>query len=91
MNAKIRIPGFGGKPEPTVKILGIHVDSKLRWGPHIKETATKAAKQYTSLSRLATSTWGASFAKARHIYTAVVRPVLTYGCGAWHTPEGTLE
>lgn len=89
MAAKINIPGFKGNPEQTIKILGIHVDSKLRWGPYIKETALKATKQCTSLSRLAASTWGALFTKARHIYTAVVRPVLSYGCGVWYTLEET--
>lgn len=90
MAAKIQIPGFEGNPEPLIKILGVHVDSKLRWGPHIKETSAKATRKCMSLTRLAASTWGASFTKARHIYTAAVRPVLTYGCGVWHTPEGTL-
>ena len=90
MAAKIQIPGFKGNPEPLIKILGVHVDSKLRWGPYIKETSAKATRQCISLTRLAASTWGASFTKARHIYTAIVRPVLTYGCGVWHTPEGTL-
>lgn len=56
MEARIQISGFRGNPEPQVKILGIHVDSKLRWGPHIRETNAKATKQCTSLSRLAAST-----------------------------------
>jgi hypothetical protein len=34
------------------------------------------------------STWGASFQKAKHFYTAVVRPVLTFGAKVWTTPEG---
>ncbi|KXL43022.1 MAG: hypothetical protein FE78DRAFT_543014, partial [Acidomyces sp. 'richmondensis'] len=33
-----------------------------------------------SLPRLCKSTWGATFQKARHLYTAVVRPAITYGC-----------
>jgi len=39
-----------------------------------------------SLQRLCKSTWGATFQKARHLYTAVVRPAITYGCPVWtHT------
>jgi hypothetical protein len=45
-------------------MLGIHGDNKLRWGPHIRETISKAVNQITSLSRLAASTWGAVFMKA---------------------------
>jgi hypothetical protein len=36
-----------------------------------------------SITRLTKSTWGATFAKARQIYAAVVRPVLAYGCPVW--------
>jgi hypothetical protein len=36
-----------------------------------------------SLQRLCKSTWGATFQKARHLYTAVVRPAITYGCPVW--------
>jgi hypothetical protein len=35
------------------------------------------------ITRLTKSTWGATFAKARQIYAAVVRPVLAYGCPVW--------
>lgn len=88
MEAKVNITGFSGEPSPVVKILGILVDDKLKWGPHIKATAAKASSQMASLTRLAASTWGASFQRARHVYSAVVRPVLSYGCAVWHTPEG---
>lgn len=40
-----------------------------------------------SLQRLCKSTWGATFQKARHIYTAVVRPAMTYGCQVWNQTE----
>jgi hypothetical protein len=33
-----------------------------------------------------TSTWGASFIRVRQVYTAAVRPALTYGAAIWHTP-----
>ena len=89
MAAVVTIPGFQGKPCAEIKILGVQVDSKLRWGPHIKLTYEKAMQQTNTLTRLVNSTWGASFARARHIYTAVVRPKITYGCSIWHSPEGT--
>ena len=49
MEAKVNIPGFNGAPLPVVKILGILVDNKLKWGPHIKATAAKATTQLASL------------------------------------------
>jgi hypothetical protein len=41
-----------------------------------------------SLQRLCKSTWSASFQKVKHLYTAVIRPVLTFGAKVWVTPGG---
>ena len=67
MTAKVNIPGFEGEPSPTVKILGVVVDNKLKWGPHVKTNAAKATTQLASLTRLAASTWRAPFNRARHV------------------------
>ena len=91
MAARVNVPGFSGEPSPMVKILGILVDNKLKWGPSIRSTAAKATTQLASLIQLIASTWGASFNRARHVYSAVVRPVLSYGCAVWDTPEGLEE
>jgi hypothetical protein len=45
-------------------------------------------RQANAITRIATSTWGATFQKARLVYTAVVRPTLTYGAPIWFSPEG---
>lgn len=73
-------------PETEIRVLGLQIDTKLQWGPHIKGIQKKMTKQSLALSRISTSTWGATFAKARHVYTAVVRPAMTYGSAAWHLP-----
>lgn len=83
MQATVRIPKFKDGPVPVMRILGIHLDSKLKWGPHPNLTVAKAASHMASITRLTKSTWGATFAKARQIYAAVVRPVLAYGCPVW--------
>ena len=83
MQATIRIPKFQDGPVPVIRILGIHLDSKLKWGPHINLTAAKAASHMASITRLTKSTWGATFAKARQIYAAIVRLVLAYRCPVW--------
>lgn len=80
MQATVRIPEYQDGPVPVMKILGIHLDSKLKWGPHVNLTAAKAAAHMASITGLTKSTWGATFARARQIYAAVVRPVLSYGC-----------
>ena len=73
-------------PSPDVRILGVWLDTKLRWAAHIREIQKKAASQQCALTRIASSTWGASFARARQIYMAVIRPALTHGALAWHNP-----
>ena len=40
-----------------------------------------------ALIKISTSTWGATFSKARQVYIAVVRPAITYGSPVWHTPK----
>ena len=41
--------------------------------------------QSLALTKIATSTWGATLNKARQVYTAVVCPVITYRASIWHT------
>ena len=41
-----------------------------------------------ALKRVSTSTWGASFTRARLLYNSAVRPVIAYGAGAWLETSG---
>jgi hypothetical protein len=86
LQATVDIQGFQAGPVPSLRLLGVWVDTKLQWGPHIKKAAEKGQNQMQSLQRLCKSTWGATFQKARHLYTAVVRPGITYGCPIWTQP-----
>lgn len=87
MRATGRIPGFDGIPSPVVRMLRVHLDSRLKWGPHVRITATKAAAQMSAVTRLTQSRWGASFVRARQIYAAVVRPAMSYGAEVWYDPD----
>ena len=91
LQATVNIQGFQGGPVPNLRLLGVQIDSKLHWGAHVKKAAEKGQAQMQSLQRLCKSTWGATFQKARHLYTAVVRPVLTFGVKVWEAPEGLQE
>ena len=71
---------------PDVRILGVWLDTKLRWNAHVREVKRKAITQVGALTRTSASTWGATFVRARQIYTSIVRPMLTYGASSWHTP-----
>lgn len=85
MEAKITIQGHTSRPEPCVRILGLWVTPRLSWGQHVKKANQRAEANMDSLTRLTTSTWGATFAQARQLYTAIVRPAMTYGSPIWAT------
>jgi len=70
-----------------VRVLGVYLDPALKWGPHINKIKEKMSKQTLALTRTAASTWGATFKKAKHIYTAVIRPAITFGHAVWHNPD----
>ena len=69
----------------SVTCLGVILDSKLTWNKHI-DNKIKQAKQYihsvkTSIGR----TWGPTPDKMLWLWTAVVRPKITYACYIWGT------
>jgi len=84
-----RKPNIGMKDNPvqSLKVLGVWIDSKLSWKPHIKNTVSKATGYVTTMGRLLSSTWGTTLQRSRQIYTAVIHPTLTHGCNIWYTPH----
>ena len=91
MSASINIANVNIQPKTDIRVLGLQIDDKLRWGPHVKKIQAKMTKQTLALTRLTASTWGATFAKARLLYSAVVRPAITYASSVWHVPGSVKE
>ena len=48
----------------------------------------KLVRQSMALHRIATSTWGAMFNKARTVYTSIIRLAMTYGAPIWFSLIG---
>ena len=65
------------------KYLGMHIDSKLLWNHHIKETLKKATYTLARCRMLVGRHWGLSPRVMSWLYTAVVRPIITYGAVFW--------
>lgn len=87
MEAAINIQGHHTDPSKEVRILGLWITPKLSWGAHVKRACQRAEANMQSISRLTTSTWGATFTQARQMYSAIVRPALTYGSQIWATDQ----
>lgn len=84
MAATITIDGETRTPKADIRVLGVQIDTKLKWGPHIKKIQNRMVTQTQALTKITVSTWRASFLRARHVYLAVIRPAMTYGLTAWH-------
>lgn len=87
MTATINIANTTLSPKQDIRVLGVQLDTRLKWHAHVEEIEKKMTKQTLALAKITTSTWGATFTKARHVYTAVVRPAMTYGSLVWHAPK----
>ncbi len=93
MTASLRIEDSVIKPKSDVRVLEVQLDTKLRWGSHLRQIEAGHVTKMLALSRLGASTWGATFAKARQVYSAVVRSGITFGASVWHQrgKEGGLS
>lgn len=67
---------------PTVKYLGITIDRRLTWAPHLKLTLQKMHFIKSKLSPLLFSKNVSIFNK-RLLYLSTIRPILLYACPVW--------
>ena len=67
----------------STKLLGIHIDSKLSWNTHIEKQCKKAKGILMQCRKAVGPTWGFTPKTMKWIYTAIVRPSLSYGAVIW--------
>lgn len=82
-NLKLNVMGHQIKISKSIKILGVHLDSRMCFGPHVEVTAAKAAKLVTALTKLMPNMGGPKFTK-RRVLASVVQSVMLYGAPVWH-------
>jgi hypothetical protein len=68
VQAPVRLRDTVVQPKPVVRILGVQLDSKLRWTAQGQAIQAKMDTQMLALRRTTASTWGATMPKARHVY-----------------------
>ena len=67
----------------STKLLGITIDSKLNWNQHIKNITNKAKSTLMLCKRIVGATWGVTPKTMKWIFTAIIRPRLTYAAAIW--------
>ena len=67
------------QPKDHVKILGVVMDSKLKYREHVARAASKGLEAALELKRLR----GLSPATARRLFTSTVAPVVDYASNVW--------
>ena len=82
---KLKINNQQIPQEETPTYLGIKLDKKLTWKPHIQETEKNATRRLSLMKKLAGTKWGANSKTLKTVYTGNVRPVMEYGAAAWAT------
>ena len=86
-----RKPDFGTLPlngrqleiSKEATLLGVTLDSKLTWKPHITRIARKATAALLQCRQIVGRAWGLNPTGMRWIYTAMIRPIITYACTSW--------
>lgn len=71
------------------KLLGMILDPKLTWVPHLKDLKTRCTRALDILKCLSRKTWGADRSTLLHIYRAQIRAKLDYGCGIYSSATKT--
>ncbi|KHJ30010.1 hypothetical protein EV44_g4183 [Erysiphe necator] len=83
LKEKIELEDITINPRSEIKVLGVLVDSRLRWGPQLANAAQKGEVAFNAQSRITSSVWGPSVRSSRLLYTAIVRPTMLYGSQVW--------
>jgi ribonuclease HI len=78
-NNTIAVKGQQIRPKKKVKILGVVMDSQLRFKQHIARAGSRGLEAALALRRLR----GLSPATSRQLFTAAVAPVVDYASTVW--------
>ena len=65
------------------KLLGVTRDSKFTWKPPITRITRKATTALMQCRQIVGKTWGIKPYVMKWIYTAMIRPIMSYACVSW--------
>lgn len=67
-----------------MKLLGIVLDTEMRFGPHLKAMKAKAQGALALTQRLGGHTYGLKGDAVRSVYKACVMSIMEYGIEIWY-------
>jgi len=87
---KRKLPGFSITISGTIinqsyscMYLGLLIDSKLNWRPHIEMKCIAGTKAWWSIQRCVRRTWGLTRDKLTLLYKTIFLPKILYCCTVW--------
>jgi hypothetical protein len=80
---KLRVKGEKIDPQPTVKYLGVHLDSRLNFKQHLGKTKAKAEAALKTLYPLMARRSKLNVENKTRIYKTIIRPIITYAAPVW--------
>jgi len=82
-NPKLNIRNVPINWSNSIKYLGIHIDNRLNFAKHVKQTLNKARATRFLLFPMLSNKNPLSLATKIYIYKTYIRPIITYACPAW--------
>ena len=84
MTVSLRIENSIIKLKSNVRVLEVQLNMKLRWDSHLRQIEADHVIKMLTLSWLEVFIWETTFAKARQIYSAMIRLRMTFEASIWH-------
>ncbi len=84
MTVSLHIENSIIKSKLNVRVLEVQLNTKLWWDSHLRQIEADHVIKMLMLSRLEIFIWETTFAKARQIYSAIIRLRLTFEASVWH-------
>ncbi len=75
----------------NVQVLEVQLNMKLRWNSHLRQIEADHVIKILMLSQLEIFIWEVTFAKARQIYSAMIRLRMTFEASIWHQRDKEEE
>jgi len=84
MTVNLHIENLIIKLKLNVQVLEVQLNMKLRWDSHLRQIEADHIIKMLMLSWLEIFIWKTTFAKARQIYSAMIRLKMTFEASIWH-------